>query len=239
MDKDNKKNNLEEDRKHSRPSASAVAGCVFGGALIAFSAIPLALLSENKNEVALENNQALNNKLNDLIEGFSPDSWNIRLGDQFEEYLGIALAPSKKQRLDDIAEKLADIKAVAEEKMDISTFERKQGKEAFSEINEFMRENILEDNDIEDDISLSFEYGKDYGWVVSGDYYQISDVILNKYASSYEILNSYSQDVGRREYKNIVNGVLKSCLCDIILDEGSDYAKVEIPNDVKELVKKR
>ena len=239
MDKNDNKNNLEGDREHSRPSAFEVFGGIVGGAMIAFSAIPVAWLSTNKNEISLENDQTLNNELDFLMEGFSPNSWDIDLGDQLEEYLGVSLDSSKKQRLNAIAEELGDIKAVAEEKMDISTFEKTQGKEAFRKINEFMRENILEDNDIEENIYLSFEFGKDYGWVVADDYYQIFDTVLNQYASSYEILNSYRQDVDRREYEGIVNGVLKTCLCDIVLDENSDQAKVVVPKEVKELVKKR
>lgn len=35
---------------------------------------------ENKNEVSLENDQALNNKPDFLMEGFSPNSWDIDLG---------------------------------------------------------------------------------------------------------------------------------------------------------------
>lgn len=166
-------------------------------------------------------------------------SGNIRLGDKLEEYLGISLDSSKKQRLDEIAEELDDIKAVAEDRMSIFTFERTQGQEVFQKVNEVMSENIVEDNDKYENISLSFQFGKDYGWVVADDYYQIFDKTLNNYASSYEVLNSYTQDVDRRAYQNIVNGVLKSCLCDIVLDENNHHVRVEIPKEVKELVKKK
>lgn len=188
---------------------------------------------------SLESNHDLNSKLDTLIEEFSPVSGNIRLGDKLEEYLGISLDSSKKQRLDEIAEELDDIKAVAEDRMSIFTFERTQGQEVFQKVNEVMSENIVEDNDKYENISLSFQFGKDYGWVVADDYYQIFDKTLNNYASSYEVLNSYTQDVDRRAYQNIVNGVLKSCLCDIVLDENNHHVRVEIPKEVKELVKKK
>ena len=65
--------------------------------------------------------------------------------------------------------------------------------------------------------------------------------MLNKYVCSYEVLNgrAVSLSDNAKEYENIINGVLKSSLCDMVLDEDSNHVRVVIPNDVKELVKKK
>ncbi len=242
MDNNQKKDdNKDREKEIINYSVWAWLGFLLGWGLFIITNINEddASISAEEYLESLESNHDLNSKLDTLIEEFSPVSGNIRLGDKLEEYLGISLDSSKKQRLDEIAEELDDIKAVAEDRMSIFTFERTQGQEVFQKVNEVMSENIVEDNDKYENISLSFQFGKDYGWVVAEDYYQIFDKTLNNYASSYEVLNSYTQDVDRKEYQNIVNGVLKSCLCDIVLDENNHHVRVEIPNEVKELVKKK
>lgn len=207
---------------------------------------------------SLESNHDLNKKIDSLIEEFTIKEGSTRIGDDFEEYLGISLAPSKKYRLNNVANELDTVK----NQLDYTTkshfaFETWLTEASLlKEASEIVTENIMDDNCLDYDSFLSFEYGKDYGWIVANGslsfeygkaygriaafgYYQVFDRMLNGYLSSYEVLDRRSTNFDNaNEYENIINGVLKSCLCDFVLDEDSNHVKVVIPNEVKELVKK-
>lgn len=191
---------------------------------------------------SLESNHDLNEKIDSLIEGFTMKEGSTLLGEEFEEYLGIPLDSFKKHRLNFIANELDMVKSQLDHTSKSSfAFETWISEDSLKEANEIVTQNIIDANELDYDASLSFEYGKDYGWVVADDYYQIFDEMLNKYVCSYEVLNgrAVSLSDNAKEYENIINGVLKSSLCDMVLDEDSNHVRVVIPNDVKELVKKK
>lgn len=240
---------MDKDDKNNNNSGEKIANAMNLGLLLGLGLIMIVNPGENDAEKAaekylesLESNHDLNKKVDALIEGFTMASGSCRLGDDFEEYLGISLEPSKKQRLNDIAVELDNVKCQLDHTSKSPlTFETQLSDASLEEANEIITANIIDDNDLNHDFSLSLEYGKDYGWVVSKDYYQIFDEALNEYVSSYELLNSRFTDLSdnAKEYENIINGVLKSSLCDIVLDENSTNVKIIIPSEVKELVKKR
>lgn len=235
-------------KRQKQKTAFSIAYGTYAGFLIGFLLFRIFVADEKDSEdIAeqylknFESNHDLNKKVDALIEGFTLEEGSYLLGDEFEEYLGISLDSSKKQRLNDMSVELEHVKYLLDHELgDTAAFETWLKEDSLKEANEIMMANIREDNDLDRNVSLSFEYGKDYGWVVANDYYQIYDKTLNEYLSSYEILNKRSTDLvdDAQEYDNIINGILKSSLCDIVLDENSTSLKVSIPSEVKQLVKK-
>lgn len=245
MNIDNKNNNPKEEKV----KPIYIVGGLYLGIFLGWGFSSIIKLGESDAEKAaekylasFESNHDLNKKIDSLIEEFTMKDGSYCLGDDFEEYLGISLDFDKKQRLNNIANKLDIVKHELDSKEKrYSGFEFWSRESSLKEANEIVTENIMDDNGFDYDISLSMEYGKNYGWVVADDYYQIFDGMLNEYVSSYEVLDSRSTNLGdnENEYENIINGVLKSCLCDIVLDKDSNNVKVVIPNEVKQLVKKK
>ncbi len=239
-------NNQNRDNEKKRIKYICYVGL---GYLLGWSLFRITNLNENDTSKSaqeylesLESNHDLNERLDNLIEGFTMKEGSTRLGDDFEEYLGISLNPYKKLNLNLIANELDTVKSQLDHTSgSIFAFETWLSDVSLQEAKEIVSNNIISDNDWKFNCSISFNYGKDYGWVVADDSYQIFDEMLNEFVSSYEYLNNRSTNLSEnaKEYENIMNGVLKSSICDIVLDENSHHVRIEIPNDVKELVKKK
>lgn len=195
---------------------------------------------------SLESNRDMNDKVDQLIEDFNnyDDKYAYfhELGDAFEEYLGIELDPNKKQRLNEVAHNLDYIKKELDTSSKPDLFFAAE--DSLEEANEILIANICDDNNYNKKFAVSFNSGVDYSWVVSSENYRIYDDILNQYVASYELLNKRSTDLDddlSSDFENIVNGVLKSTICDITLENDpiQPSVKVTIPDQVKQLVKKK